>query len=49
MNQKIATAIQLAGAALMIYGVAIIYLPGAILLGGLFSILFGVALERRIK
>jgi hypothetical protein len=49
LNQKLAIVLQLIGAALMIYGVSVIDWPFAIVLGGLFSILFGVALERRIK
>jgi len=41
--------LQLIGAGLMIYGVSVIDWRIAIVLGGLFSVLFGVALERRIK
>lgn len=43
------TVLQVIGAGLVVYGISLISVPGAIVLGGSFFILFGIALEREIK
>lgn len=47
MFSKIATASQIAGALSVSIGVGMVFLPAGIVIGGVFSILFGLALERR--
>ena len=42
-----ATALQVTGAALVTLGVTILFVPAGLIVGGIFSILFGLALERR--
>lgn len=41
-----ATILQIAGAALVTIGVALVYLPAGFIVGGAATILFGLALER---
>lgn len=41
-----ATIIQLIGAGLVTTGVALIYLPAGLIVGGIFAILVGLSLER---
>jgi len=43
------TVLQVIGAGLVVYGISLINVPGAIVLGGSFFILFGIALERENK
>lgn len=43
------TVLQVIGAALVVYGISLISVAGAIVLGGSFFILFGIALERESK
>lgn len=41
-----ATILQTAGAAAITIGVALVYPPAGLIVGGLLTILFGVAMER---
>jgi hypothetical protein len=47
MSSKLVTALQVAGAIAISLGVGLIFIPAGIIIGGVFSILFGIALERR--
>jgi hypothetical protein len=42
-----ATALQVAGAAAITVGIAIVWLPLGVVTGGIFALLFGLALERQ--
>lgn len=42
-----ATALQIAGAASVVLGLGLIWLPLGFISGGLFALLFGLALERQ--
>lgn len=42
-----ATIIQVAGAATITLGVGLLSLPIALIIGGFFAVLFGLAVERR--
>jgi len=44
--KTITTITQVIGASLMVYGVSLLNVPSAIVLGGSFLLLFGIALER---
>lgn len=46
-KEVMATIIQVAGAATITLGVALISLPVALIVGGIFAVLFGLALERK--
>ena len=46
MSSKVATAAQIAGAIAVSVGIGVIFTPAGIIVGGIFSILFGIALER---
>lgn len=41
-----ATVIQVLGAALIVSGIALLNLPGAVIVAGLATLFFGIALER---
>jgi hypothetical protein len=41
-----ATVLQVAGAAAIVVGLGLVYLPLAFMFGGLFAVLFGIAIER---
>ena len=47
MFSKVVIATQVAGAIAVSIGVGLIFIPAGIIVGGLFAILFGIALERR--
>lgn len=47
MSSKVGTIAQVAGAGAVSIGIALVFLPAGIVVGGVFSILFGLALERR--
>lgn len=47
MSSKVVIATQVAGAIAVSVGVGLIFIPAGIIVGGIFSILFGIALERR--
>lgn len=47
MFSKIATASQIAGALAVSIGVGMVFIPAGVVIGGVFAILFGLALERR--
>jgi len=47
MSSKLVTALQVAGAIAISVGVGLIFIPAGIIVGGAFSILFGIAIERR--
>ena len=47
MSSKLVTALQVAGALAISLGVGLIFIPAGIIIGGVFSILFGIAIERR--
>ena len=42
-----ATILQVTGAALVTVGVSIMFIPAGLIVGGIFSVLFGLAIERR--
>jgi len=46
MSSKVVLVTQVAGAIAVSVGVGLIFIPAGIIVGGLFSILFGIALER---
>jgi hypothetical protein len=46
MSSKVVIATQVAGAVAVSIGVGLIFLPAGIIAAGVFSILFGIALER---
>jgi hypothetical protein len=47
MNKKLlATVLQVSGACAICLGAGVIFLPGGIMLAGIFAVLFGLALER---
>jgi hypothetical protein len=41
------TALQIAGAIAISVGVGLIFIPAGIVVGGIFSVLFGLAAERK--
>jgi hypothetical protein len=41
------TALQIAGAIAITLGVALMFIPAGIIVGGIFSVLFGLAAERK--
>lgn len=43
----LATVLQISGAALITLGVGLVLLPAGLIVGGLFTLVFGVAIERR--
>jgi hypothetical protein len=47
MSSKVATIAQIAGAIAISVGVGFIFIPAGIIFAGIFSILFGIAIERR--
>jgi hypothetical protein len=47
MSSKVASVAQIVGAILTSVGVGLIFIPAGIIIGGIFSILFGIAIERR--
>lgn len=47
MFSKLATLLQVAGAATITIGVSLIWLPAGVIIGGIFALLFGLALERQ--
>lgn len=47
MFSKIATASQVTGAIAVSVGIGMIFVPAGVVIGGVFAILFGLALERR--
>lgn len=47
MRDEMATALQVAGAAAVVFGLGLIWLPLAFIFGGVFSVLFGLAIERQ--
>jgi hypothetical protein len=47
MSSKVATITQVAGATAVAVGVGVMFIPAGIIIGGVFAILFGLALERR--
>jgi hypothetical protein len=42
-----ATALQVAGAAAIVFGLGLVWMPLAFVFGGLFAVLFGLAIERQ--
>jgi hypothetical protein len=42
-----ATGLQVAGAAAIVLGLGLVWLPLAFIFGGLFAVLFGLAIERQ--
>lgn len=42
-----ATALQVAGAAAIVFGLGIVWLPLGFIFGGLFALMFGLAIERQ--
>lgn len=47
MRDGMATALQVAGAAAVVVGLGLIWLPLAFIAGGVFAIMFGLAIERQ--
>lgn len=47
MRDDMATALQIAGAASVVIGLGLIWLPLGFIAGGLFALMFGLALERQ--
>lgn len=43
----LATVLQIAGAALITLGIGVLFVPAGLIAGGIFAVLFGLALERR--
>jgi hypothetical protein len=41
------TSLQIAGAVAVTFGVALIFVPAGLIIGGLFLVLFGLAAERK--
>ena len=46
-RDEMATALQVAGAAAIVFGLGIVSIPLAIIIGGIFAVLFGLAIERQ--
>lgn len=46
MSSKVAVVSQVAGATAVSIGIGLMFIPAGIIVGGIFSILFGIALER---
>lgn len=44
----LATILQVAGASAITVGVALMFIPAGLIIGGAFAILFGLAIERRV-
>lgn len=47
MRDGMATALQVAGAAAIVFGLGIVWLPLGFISGGLFALMFGLAIERQ--
>lgn len=47
MRDDMATALQIAGAASVVIGLGLIWLPLGFISGGLFALMFGLAIERQ--
>ena len=47
MRDDMATALQIAGAASVVIGLGLIWLPLGFISGGIFALMFGLALERQ--
>jgi len=47
LRDDMATALQIAGAASVVIGLGLIWLPLAFITGGVFALLFGLAIERQ--
>ena len=47
MRDEMATALQVAGAATIVIGLGLVWLPLAFIFGGFFAVLFGLAIERQ--
>ena len=47
MRNNMATAFQVAGAAAVAIGFALIWLPLGLIVGGVFAVTFGIAIERQ--
>lgn len=47
MRDDMATALQIAGAASVVIGLGLIWLPLGFISGGVFALMFGLALERQ--
>lgn len=47
MRDGMATALQVAGAAAIVVGLGLIWLPLAFIAGGVFALMFGLAIERQ--
>lgn len=47
MYSKLATLLQAVGASLVSLGLGIIFLPAGLVVAGVFTILFGLAMEKR--
>jgi hypothetical protein len=47
MSSKVASIAQIAGAIAISIGVGLIFVPAGIIIAGVFSVLFGIAIERR--
>ena len=47
MRDDMSTALQVAGAAAIVIGLGVIWLPLGFIFGGLFALMFGVAIERQ--
>ena len=46
-KEIMATILQVVGAATITLGISLIWLPAGIIVGGVFALLFGLALERQ--
>lgn len=47
MRDGMATALQVAGAAAIVVGLGLIWIPLAFIAGGVFALMFGLAIERQ--
>jgi hypothetical protein len=47
MFSKLATLLQVIGATTITIGVGLIWIPAGVIIGGIFALLFGLALERQ--
>ena len=47
MRDEMATALQVSGAAAIVFGLGVIWLPLGFIFGGIFAVLFGLAIERQ--
>jgi len=46
-RDDMATALQVAGAEAIVFGLGVIWLPLGFIFGGIFAVLFGLAIERQ--